>query len=162
VSMSASGSMSSDLVISGDPLGSYSHIVQMFEAGLGHTPSAATLTSMNASNLNEAQLAAAFVSSQAFANVNNGGVLLNPDAPASPIVVDSLFQNTLGHFPTAATLAGFEGLTNAQAFWAFALSDTVSSVVGNEVNTYVQDYAHAEGIIPTIVGTGDVDLFNIG
>jgi hypothetical protein len=148
----------SSVLVNIDPLGSYSHIVQMFEAGLGHTPSAATLTSMNASNLSDSQLAAAFVSSQAFANVDKSGVLLNPNAPASPTVVDNLFQNTLGHLPTAATLAGFEGLTNAQAFLAFVLSDTVSS--GNEVNTYVQDYAHAEGIIPTIVGTGAIDLFN--
>jgi hypothetical protein len=91
------GSTSSDQITLADPLGSYSHIVQMFEAGLGHTPSAATLTSMNASNLSDAQFAAAFVSSQAFANVNNGGVLPNPDAPASANVIDSLFQNTLGH-----------------------------------------------------------------
>jgi hypothetical protein len=96
--------MSSDLVIIGPPLGSYSQIVQMFEAGLGHTPSAATLTSMNASNLSDLQLAAAFVSSQAFANVNNGGVLINPNVTASPTVVDSLFQNTLGHHPTACDL----------------------------------------------------------
>ncbi|MGC1359509.1 MAG: hypothetical protein WA851_27670 [Xanthobacteraceae bacterium] len=59
-------------------------------------------------------------------------------------------------------MSGFEGLTNAQAFLAFALSDTASGIVGTQVNSYVQDYAHAEGIIPTIVGTGDIDLFNIG
>jgi hypothetical protein len=57
-------------------------------------------------------------------------------------------------------LAGFEGLTNAQAFLAFVLSDTVSSVVGDEVNTYVQSYAQTEGIVTTIVGAGDIDLFN--
>ena len=115
-------------------------------------------------DLSNAQLAAAFVSSQAFANVNNAGVLLNPNVTASLAVVESLFQNTLGHHPTAATLAGFEGMTNAQAFLAFALSDTVSSVVGNEVNTYVQDYAQAEGIITTVVGAADINLFstNIG
>lgn len=156
------GSTSSDQITLADPLLSYSHIVQMFEVGLGHAPSVTTLTSMNATNLTDAQLAAAFVSSQAFANVNNGGALLNPNAPASPTVVDDLFQNNLGHLPTAATLSGFEGLTNAQAFLAFALSDTASSVVGTQVNSYVQDYAHAEGIIPTIVCTSDVDLFNIG
>jgi hypothetical protein len=156
MSVTSSGTITVDL------LASYSHIVQMFEAGLGHTPSAATLTSMNASNLNDFQLAAAFVSSQAFANVNNGGMLLNPNAPASPAVVDSLFETTLSHLPSAATLAGFADLTNAEAFLAFALSPTVSNVVGPGVNSFVQDYAHAQGIIPTIVGTGDIDLFNIG
>ena len=52
-------------------------------------------------------------------------------------VIDSLFVNTLGHLPTAATLAGFEGLTNEQAFSAFVNSDRVSAVVGTSVDSYV-------------------------
>jgi hypothetical protein len=64
-------------------------IVQMFEVGLGHTPTQTTLLAMNASNLTEAQLAAAFVSSEAFAAVNNGGVLVDPSAAAAASVIDS-------------------------------------------------------------------------
>jgi hypothetical protein len=122
-------------------------IVQMFEVGLGHTPTQMTLLSMNASNLTEAQLAAAFVSSEAFAAVNNGGVSVDPNAPASASVIDSLFMNTLGHIPTAATLAGFEGLTNEQAFSAFVTSDTVSAVVGASVDSYVTN------VLGSILGT---------
>ncbi|MGC1359510.1 MAG: hypothetical protein WA851_27675 [Xanthobacteraceae bacterium] len=91
-------STSSDQITLADPLLSYSHIVQMFEVGLGHTPSAATLTSMNATNLTDAQLAAAFVSSQAFANVNNDGTLLNPNAPASPPLSTAYFRIPLAIF----------------------------------------------------------------
>jgi len=69
--------------------------------------------------------------------VNNGGLLVAPNAPAAASVIDSLFTNTLGHLPTAATLAGFEGLTNEQAFSAFVTSDTVSAVVGASVDSYV-------------------------
>jgi hypothetical protein len=111
-----------------DPLLSYLHTVQALEAG-------APATAISSSNLSDSQIAAAFVSSQGFANVNNGGLPVNPNAPASANVVDSLFQTTLDHLPTAATLAGFEGLTNAEAFLEFALSPTVSSVVGIDVNS---------------------------
>ena len=54
-------------------------IVTMFDLALGHDPTSATLSSMVESNLSQAQLASDFVSSQAFANVYNGGVLLNPN-----------------------------------------------------------------------------------
>jgi hypothetical protein len=37
---------------------------------------------------------------------------------------------------------------------------SASETVAHLVNIYVQDYAHAEGLIPTIVGTGDIDFFN--
>ena len=95
-------------------------VAQMFDVALGYFPLQKTLASMVASDLTESQLATALVSSQAFANVNNGGVLLDPNQPVSAGLVDALFINTLGHPPSVATLDGFEGLTNAQAFLAFA------------------------------------------
>jgi hypothetical protein len=75
-----------------------------------------------------------------FANTNNGGVLVNPNAPASPNIVDSLFMNTLGHLPTQSTLAGYGGLTNEQALVAFATSDTVANVIGSAVTSYLNNY----------------------
>ena len=39
-------------------------------------------------------------------------------------VIDSLFRHNLGHLPTEATLAGFRGLTNKQAFLAMVGSDS--------------------------------------
>jgi hypothetical protein len=116
-----------------EPLLSYLHVVQVMEGGIGHTP--VTSSSTNALNISDTQIAAAFVSSQGFANVNNGGMAVDPNAPASPNVVDSLFQTTLGHLPSPATLAGFADLTNAEAFLDFALSPTVTSIVGIDVNS---------------------------
>jgi hypothetical protein len=99
-------------------------IVEMFDVALGHEPTSATLSGLVESGLTRAGLAAAFVSSQTFANIYNGGALLNPNAPISAGVVDALFIAGLGHPPTAATEAGFAGLTNAQAFYEFVMSPT--------------------------------------
>ncbi len=112
-------------------------IVQMFEVALGHGPAPATLASMVSSQLTEPQLAAAFVSSQAFANIYSGGTLLNPNSPTIPAVIESLFISVLDHPPTATTLDGFSSLTIAQAFQAFATSQTVTAVLYNNVDTYL-------------------------
>lgn len=112
-------------------------VAQMFDVALGYFPLQKTLASMVASDLTELQLATALVSSQAFANVNNGGVLLDPNQPVSAGLVDALFINTLGHPPSVATLDGFEGLTNAQAFLAFATSDAVSNSIAPNVQGYL-------------------------
>jgi membrane protein YqaA with SNARE-associated domain len=95
---------------------------------------------MVSSGLTDSQMAEAIVASQTFANVNNGGTLVNPDAPSSPAVVDSFFQQTLGHLPSAATLAGFSGLTNEQAFYAFATSATVTNVIGSAVTNFIDSH----------------------
>src|SRR6185437_7792663 len=97
-------------------------IIQMFELATGHDPIGATLASVAESALSPAELASAIVASQAFANNYNGGELVNPNAPVSAGLVDALFLNGLGHAPTAATEAGFAGLTNAQAFLEFSTS----------------------------------------
>lgn len=110
---------------------------QMFNAALGHLPTWTTLSSMVSSGLTDVQLAIAIVSSQAFADTNNGGIPVDPNGPVNSSVVDSLFQHTLGHLPTQATLEGFEGMTNEQAFYAFATSDTVSNATGVTVNNFV-------------------------
>ncbi len=91
------------------------------------------------SNLTAPELATAIVSSQAFANVNNGGVLLDPTAPISTGLVDALFTHALGHAPSAATLAGFEGMTNAQALLEFSTSATVTNQLAPAVSAYLTD-----------------------
>jgi hypothetical protein len=110
-------------------------IVQMFEVALGHGPAPATLASMVSSQLTEPQLAAAFVSSQAFANVYNGGILLDPSSPTIPAAIESLFIRVLDHPPTSTTLEGFSGLTIAQSFQAFVTSQTVTAALCNNVDT---------------------------
>jgi hypothetical protein len=108
-------------------------IVQMFELATGHDPTAATLSSIASSALTPEELASAFVASQSFANVYNGGAPMNPNAPASEDFVDALFLNGLGHAPTAATEAGFAGLTNAQVFLDFAMSPTMTAAHASQV-----------------------------
>lgn len=121
----------------------YATVAQMFEVGVGHLPTWSTLQSMVSSGLTDAHMAEAIVASQTFALVNNGGTLVNPNAPSSAAVVDSFFQQTLGHLPSAATLAGFSGLTNEQAFYAFATSATVTNVLGSAITSFID--AHYVG-----------------
>jgi hypothetical protein len=112
-------------------------VVEMFLLSTGanpHAPTSATLSSIVSSGLSEPQLATAFVSSQVFADNYNGGVLLNPNALVSAGMVDALFLNGLGHPPTAATEAGFAGLTNVQAFVEFATSPTTTAAQASTVD----------------------------
>ena len=123
-------------------------VLQFFDAALGHMPSQVTMASMVSSNLTEPQLASALVSSQAFANLYNGGSPLDPNGPVSPTVITDLFINALGHPPSASTLVGFEGLTNEQAFLAFASSDTVSNALTTNVQAYILQVVElASGVI---------------
>ena len=137
-------------------------IVQMFDVALGHAPTQATLASMVSSQLTEPQLASAFVSSQAFANVNNGGVLLNSNSLVTPEIVDALFIEGLGHPPTVSTLDSFNGLTVAQAFLAFVTSQTTSTALASEVGAYAsQSVELAVGVLSQpetmqIVGQGSL------
>jgi hypothetical protein len=137
-------------------------VVQMFETGLGHNPTATTLTSMSASGLTEPQLAAAFVSSQAFADVNNDGVLVDPGAPASVTVIDNLFQHKLGHPPTKATLAGFNGLTNEQAFLAIVTSDSSDAWQSSVFDTYLTRYSTPISIFLAVLIISVAIAFNLG
>jgi hypothetical protein len=114
-------------------------IVQMFEATLGHAPDQTTLAAMVSSQLNEPQLATAFVSSQTFANVYNGGLLLDPNSSVTSDVVEALFIRGLGHPPTATTLSGFAGMSVAQAFFAFVTSDAISNTFASQVSAYTTE-----------------------
>ncbi len=108
-------------------------IMQMFELATGHDPTPQTLSSIASSALTQSELAAAFVGSQAFANVYNGGALMNPNALATAPFVDAMFLNGLGHAQTPTTEAGFAGLTDAQAFLEFSTSPTMTAVHADDV-----------------------------
>lgn len=43
----------------------------------------------------------------------------------------------LGHAPSVATLNGFQGLTNVQAFEAFAMSDTVTHALSGDIAQFI-------------------------
>jgi hypothetical protein len=121
-------------------------IVQMFEATLGYSPTQSTLASMVGSNLTEQQIATAFVQSQTFANVYNGGAPVDPNSAVTPAIVGNLFEHGLGHLPTAATVAGFDGMTVEQAFVAFTTSQTVTDAVGASVESNIVGII--EGALP--------------
>jgi len=101
-------------------------ILQMFDLAFEHFPTAATLASMVSADLTVTQLSEAVVASQTFANIYNGGTLLNPDAPVSAGIVETLYTQALGHAPTQATLTQWldSGLSIAQAFDAMVTSQS--------------------------------------
>ena len=118
--------MTAAIVNSAGALSNVYPILQMFELAFGHFPTASTLASMVSSELTVTQLSEAVVASQTFANVFNGGTLLNPNAPVTAGIVETLYTEALGHAPTPSTLAQWlnSGLSIAQAFDAMVTSQS--------------------------------------
>ena len=118
--------MTAAIVNSAEALSNVYPILQMFELAFGHFPTASTLASMVSSELTVTQLSEAVVASQIFANVFNGGTLLNPNAPVTADIVETLYTEALGHAPTPSTLAQWlnSGLSIAQAFDAMVTSQS--------------------------------------
>ena len=76
-------------------------ILQSFELAFGYLPQAATLASMVQSALSVTQLCSAIVASQTFANVYDGGTMINPNSPVTASIVETLYTHALGHAPTS-------------------------------------------------------------
>ena len=81
-------------------------ILQSFELAFGYLPQAATLASMVQSALSVSQLCSAIVASQTFANVYDGGTIINPNSPVTASIVDISLHPCIGtranvnrHFP---------------------------------------------------------------
>jgi hypothetical protein len=131
--------------------------LEMFQLALGYFPqSTSNLNSIVNSGLTLTQMSDAFVNSQAFANVFDGGVILDPHQQlvASPFtmqLIDTLFQSELGHLPTASTLQGFFGYTISQAFLAFAESQTYYNTELSAMTQYLTGLAQG-----AIVGAADI------
>jgi len=124
-------------------------IIAMFDLALGHPPTSATLASIVENNPSVFAIATQFVESQSFANIYNGGTILNPNTvitSANDSIITALFINGLGHPPTTATLDLFHGLTLAQAFFDFATSNTVA--IGSLINGQITQ------LIETAPGVG--------
>jgi len=137
-------------------------VVSMFDLALGHDPSSATLSSMVSGGASLAATASAFVASQSFANVYNGGVILNPNtivSSANNSIITALFLNGLGHAPTPATLADFNGLTLAQAFLDFTTSSTVA--VSATVNASILQILELATGIPASVNPPPTQSFTL-
>ncbi len=122
-------------------------ILQMFDLAFGYFPTAATLASMVQSDLTVSQLSEAVVASQAFANTYNGGTLLDPDAPVTAGIVETLYSEALGHAPTQSTLSQWlnSDLSIAQAFQEMVTSQSYLETTLPSIEQYLT--TAASGII---------------
>ena len=127
------------LVNSAEAISNVYPILQMFHFAFGHFPSAATLASMVDTGLTVPELAAAIVASQTFANTYNGGALIDPNAPVTASIVETLYSEALGHAPTTATLDGWltSGLTIAKAFEEMVMSQSYFETTQPGIEQYL-------------------------
>jgi hypothetical protein len=128
-------------------------ILQTFDLAFGYLPAAGTLASMVQSALTVSQLCAAVVASQTFANVYNGGTLINSNSPVTASIVEALYTHALGHAPTQSTLSGWlnAGLTVAEAFQDMATSQSYFQTTQPAIEQHL--IAAANGAISVYGGT---------
>jgi hypothetical protein len=131
-------------------------ILQMFDLAFGYFPTASTLSSMASSDLTVTQLSEAVVASQSFANIYNGGTLLDPDAPVTAAIVEALYTQALGHAPTQSTLAQWldSGLSIEQAFEAMVTSQSYFDTTLPSIEQYLTT------AVSSVVGTTDTGASN--
>jgi hypothetical protein len=136
-------------------------VLQMFELAFRHLPTATTLASMVQSELTVTQLSTAVVASQTFANTYNGGVLMDPNAPVTGSVVETLYTQALGHAPTQATLNTWlnSGLSTAEAFQEMVTSQSYFQTTQAGLQQYLSAAAdnavsaHASDVSASIIGS---------
>jgi hypothetical protein len=136
-------------------------ILQMFELAFGYLPQAATLASMVQSALTVPELSSAVAASQTFANVYNGGTLINPNSPVTASIVEALYTQALGHAPTQSTLSGWlnAGLTVAEAFQDMVTSQSYFQTTQSTIEQYLT--AAANGAISVNGATNAADAVNV-
>ena len=104
-----------------------SAVGQIIELAIGGHPTDNQLVAWNAyqqSGGSWASIFHAFVASSAFANVYNGGVAVNPDAPITSSIAEGLISKAIGAHTSAQVQAwASNGLSVADVFQAFALND---------------------------------------
>jgi hypothetical protein len=135
--------------------------LEMFQLAFGYFPqNASNLNSIVNSGLTLTQLSDAVVNSQTFANVFDDGVILNPNSVLVPgsfgtNYIDALFQSSVGHLPTASTVAGFDGYTISQAFLAFVESQTYYNSQLSAMTQYLTELGQnaSTNATPAIVGS---------
>ena len=143
--------MTAAVVNSAEAITNVYPILQMFDLAFGYLPTAATLASMVQSDLTVPQLSTAVVASQTFANVYNGGSLIDPNSPVTAGVVEALYQQALGYAPTQPTLDSWldSGLTVAQAFQEMVSSQSYFLTTQNSIEQYL-----TEAVSNVVVGGG--------
>ena len=136
-------------------------VLQMFELAFGHLPTATTLASMVQSELTVTQLSAAVVASQTFANTYDGGILMDPKAPVTASVIETLYTQALGHAPTQATLNSWlnSGLSTAEAFQEMVTSQSYFQTTQAGLQQYLSAAAdnavsaHASDVSASLIGS---------
>jgi hypothetical protein len=131
-------------------------IGQIIELATGSAPSSAQLANWQAyenAGGSLSSIASAFVASTAFANLHNGGALVDPDSPIAAAIVSSIIDQTQGSH-TASQLSAWvgTGLSTTQVFQEFALGDQFTAATA------------AENALPLVVfakGAQTVTLQNI-
>jgi hypothetical protein len=136
-------------------------ILQSFELAFGYLPQASTLASMVQSALSVQQLCSAIVASQTFANIYDGGTIINPNSPVTASIVETLYAHALGHAPTQATLSGWlnAGLTVAEAFQDMTTSQSYFQTTQSTIEQYLT--AAANGAITVYGATNAANGVNI-
>jgi hypothetical protein len=129
-------------------------ILETCELAFGYLPQASTLASMAQSALTVSQLSYAIVGSQTFANMYNGGTLINPNAPVTASIVDALCTHALGHAPTQTTLSSWlnAGLTVAESFQDMVTSQSYFQTMQSAIDGYLTATAINEAALTTING----------
>jgi hypothetical protein len=129
-------------------------ILETCELAFGYLPQASTLASMAQSALTVSQLSYAIVDSQTFANMYNGGTLIDPNSPVTASIVDALCIHALGHAPTQTTLSGWlnAGLTVAEAFQDMVTSQSYFQATQFAIEGYLTATAINEAALTTING----------
>jgi hypothetical protein len=132
-------------------------VLQMFDLAFGYFPVASTLASMVQSALTLPNLSSAVVASQTFANVYNGGTLIDPNSPVTAGIVEALYTQALGHAPTQSTLAGWlnAGLTATEAFQDMVTSQSYFQTSQSAIEQYLT--AAADGAV-SIVGSASLGV----
>ena len=148
--------MTAAIVNSAEAITNVYPILQMFELAFGHFPTAATLASMVQADLNGPQLSTAVVASQTFANVYNGGSLIDPNSPVTSGIVEALYQQALGYAPTQSTLDSWlnSGLTVEQAFQEMVSSQSYFSTTQNNIEQYLTEAVNNAAAGGASSGTG--------
>ena len=88
---------------------------------------------LNNGSIND--IASAFVGSSAFAQLYNGGILVDPNSPITPSLASEIIANATGLSPSAAQVDAWVStdLPTDTVFESFAFSDAYSAYVASHV-----------------------------
>ena len=80
-------------------------------------------------------ISSAFIESSAFANLYNGGNVVDPNAPASSSIVEQIIANATSESPSSSQIDAWanDGFSTLNVFEAFAFGDQYSAYVNSHI-----------------------------